>query len=102
MCVSGGLTKNELGVALTFKAEVLVPAVGAAGGCMVLSPGRWKAVVPTDHEQLDSDKALLGESGPTLAESPENPLNSHKWILGPGDPKSPSALVGKNHFPVRD
>lgn len=55
-------------------------------------------MVPVDHAQLDSHKALLSESRPTLAETPENPLNSHKCIQGPGDLRSPSALVGKITF----
>lgn len=98
----GGLAKNKLAAVPAFKASTLVPVVGASGSPAALSPGRWKAVVPVDHAQLDCHKALLGESRPTLAETPENPLNSHKWIQGPGDLKSPSALVGKNHFSVRD
>lgn len=94
----GGLAKKKLAAVPAFKASTSVPVVGASGS----SAGRQKAVVPVDHAQLDCHKALLGESRPTLAETPENPLNSHKWIQGPGDLKSSSALVGKNHFSVRD
>lgn len=42
----GGLAKNNQAVVLAFKANILVPIMGAAGSSMALSPGRQKAVVP--------------------------------------------------------
>lgn len=44
----------------------------------------------------------LGRDGTTSAESQKHPPKSSKRDRGPGEPKSPAALVGKNHFPASE
>lgn len=52
-----GLAKNKLAVGLPFKANSWSPLWELQEAA--LSPGRQRAVFPTDHSQLESHKALL-------------------------------------------